>query len=66
MIVNGIAALRAGLNLWVLAEGTETNVERDLLRDAGIDLMQEYLFCKPAFLAIGVIDRSAWDCAQGP
>ena len=60
-IVNGIVAICAALNVRVLAEGIETKAERDFLRDAGIGLMQGYLFCKPAFRAIGVIDPSAWD-----
>ncbi|MET3133972.1 EAL domain-containing protein (putative c-di-GMP-specific phosphodiesterase class I) [Oxalobacteraceae bacterium GrIS 1.11] len=60
-IVNGIVAICAALNVRVLAEGIETKAERDCLRDAGIGLMQGYLFCRPAFRAIGVIDPSAWD-----
>jgi EAL domain-containing protein (putative c-di-GMP-specific phosphodiesterase class I) len=60
-IVNGIVAICAALNVRVLAEGIETKAERDFLRDAGIGLMQGYLFCKPAFRAIGVIDPSAWE-----
>lgn len=60
-IVNGIVAICAALNVRVLAEGIETKAERDFLRDAGIDLMQGYLFCKPALQAEGVIDASAWD-----
>lgn len=59
-IVNGIVAICAALNVRVLAEGIETRAERDFLRDAGINLMQGYLFCKPAFQAQGVIDPSAW------
>lgn len=59
-IVNGIVSICAALNMRVLAEGIETRAERDFLRDAGIELMQGYLFCKPAFRAQGVIDPSAW------
>ena len=59
-IVNGIVAICSALNVQVLAEGIETRAERDFLRDAGIDLMQGYFFCKPAFQAEGVIDSSAW------
>ncbi len=59
-IVNGIVAICAALDVRVLAEGIETKAERDFLRDSGIDLMQGYFFCKPAFRAIGVIDPSAW------
>lgn len=60
-IVNGIVAICAALNVRVLAEGIETKAERDFLRDAGIELMQGYWFCRPAFRAIGVIDPAAWD-----
>ncbi|MYM34426.1 EAL domain-containing protein [Duganella sp. FT94W] len=60
-IVNGIVAICAALNVRVLAEGIETKSERNFLYDAGIDLMQGYWFCKPAFRAQGVIDPSAWD-----
>lgn len=60
-IVHGIVAICNTLNVRVLAEGIETRAERDFLRDAGIGLMQGYLFCKPAFRSIGVIDPSTWD-----
>lgn len=60
-IVYGIVAICAALNVRVLAEGIETKAERDFLRNAGIVLMQGYLFCKPAFRAVGIIDPSAWD-----
>lgn len=59
-IVSGIVSICAALNVRVLAEGIETPAERDFLRDAGIDLMQGYLFCKPAFQSIGVIAPSSW------
>jgi EAL domain-containing protein (putative c-di-GMP-specific phosphodiesterase class I) len=60
-IVNGIVSICAELNVRVLAEGVETIAERNFLRNAGIELMQGYLFCKPAFKAIGVVDPSSWD-----
>jgi len=37
------------LGTQVIAEGVETVAERDCLRDLGIELMQGYLFAKPAF-----------------
>lgn len=49
------------INVRVLAEGIETKPEHDFLRNAGIDLMQGYWFCKPAFRAQGVVDPSAGD-----
>lgn len=60
-IVKGIAAICRDLDVQVLAEGIETMPERDFLQSLGIDLMQGYLFCKPAFQAIGTINPSAWD-----
>jgi len=60
-IVNGIVSICAALDVRVLAEGVETMAERDVLRNAGIELMQGYLFCKPAFQAIGVVEPSSWD-----
>ncbi|WP_373890126.1 EAL domain-containing protein [Massilia sp. DJPM01] len=59
-IVSAIVAMCASLEIAVLAEGIETPGERDFLRDAGVDLMQGYLFCKPAFRAIGVVDPASW------
>ncbi len=59
-IVQGILSICAALEVRVLAEGIETPAERDFLRDAGIDLMQGYLFCKPALQAIGIIDPASW------
>lgn len=59
-IVRGIVSMCATLDIRVLAEGIETPQERDLLHKAGIDLMQGYLFCRPAFKALGTIDPTSW------
>lgn len=59
-IVTGIVTICTALGVQVLAEGIETAGERDFLKDAGIRLMQGYLFCKPAFQALGVIDPASW------
>lgn len=59
-IVHGVVAIAKDLNIRLLAEGVETAAERDFLYAAGIHLMQGYLFCRPAFQAIGVIDPVAW------
>lgn len=59
-IVKGIASICSELGIKVLAEGIETIAERDCLRDLGIDLMQGYLFCKPALMEIGVINPESW------
>lgn len=59
-IVEGVVLISAKLGVKVLAEGIETGAERDFLHSAGIDLMQGYLFCKPAFRALGTINEDAW------
>jgi EAL domain-containing protein (putative c-di-GMP-specific phosphodiesterase class I) len=59
-IVRGIMTICRALGIKVLAEGIETASERDFLHAAGIDLMQGYLFCRPAFKAIGIVDPQSW------
>lgn len=59
-IVKGIVSICNDLNIRVLAEGIETPQERDCLREAGIRLMQGYLFARPAFQALGTITADAW------
>lgn len=59
-IIEGVVLICTRLGIDILAEGIETRAERDFLVSAGIDLMQGYLFCKPAFKAIGTIDAQAW------
>ena len=48
-IVRSLVRLCEELGIPVVAEGIETAGERDFLHDAGIRLMQGYLFAKPAF-----------------
>ena len=60
-ILRGIVSICRDLQIEILAEGIETKSERDFLASIGIDLMQGYLFCKPAFEAVGVIDPSSWE-----
>ena len=59
-IVRGVVGMCAELNVRVLAEGIETMAERDFLHHCGIDLMQGYLFGKPAFKALGQVDPGTW------
>ena len=59
-IVEGVVQICKKLGIDVLAEGIETKAERDFLKSVGIDLMQGYLFFKPAFKALGKIDEDAW------
>jgi EAL domain-containing protein (putative c-di-GMP-specific phosphodiesterase class I) len=59
-IVNGLMRICADLGVQVIAEGIETAGERDFLHDAGIRLMQGYLFSWPGFQGVGVIEASSW------
>ena len=48
MIIHAIVALGRALGLTVLVEGVETEQQRVLLRLAGCDEMQGFLFARPA------------------
>ncbi len=48
VIIQAIVALGRALGLSVLVEGVETEQQRVLLRLAGCDEMQGFLFAKPA------------------
>jgi EAL domain-containing protein (putative c-di-GMP-specific phosphodiesterase class I) len=48
VIIQAIVALGRALGLTVLVEGVETEHQRVLLRLAGCDEMQGFLFAKPA------------------
>lgn len=58
-IVRSLVSLCNDMNIQVIAEGIETISERDYLYDAGICLMQGFLFAKPAFQSIASVDPSA-------
>lgn len=65
-IVRGMVRLCEDMGIQIIAEGVETPSERDFLCDAGINLMQGYLFAKPAFKAVAPLDESALcRCAPG-
>lgn len=59
-IVKHLVCLCAEMRIEVIAEGIETAAERDFLFDAGIHLMQGYLFAKPAFKSIAPVVPTAW------
>lgn len=59
-IIEGIVHMCRKLDISVLAEGVETTAERDFLVLCGVNYFQGYLFCKPAFQAIGQIDERAF------
>ena len=51
-IVGHLVRMCEEMGIQVIAEGVETTGERDALRDAGIYLMQGYLFARPSFQAV--------------
>lgn len=59
-IVRALVRLCEDMGIQVIAEGIETAGERDFLYDAGIRLMQGYLFGKPVFQGIVGADAIAW------
>ena len=69
VIIQAIVALGRALGLTVLVEGVETEEQRVLLRLAGCDEMQGFLFAKPA--PAQAIDRllaqgqAGWHAAAG-
>lgn len=65
IIVDCIVSLCTRLNITPLAEGVETIGERDFLASAGIDLMQGFLFARPAFMALALIDSASWPSSPG-
>lgn len=64
-IVRNLVRLCEDMRIDVIAEGIETPAERDFLRDAGIHLMQGYLFAKPAFKAVAALTPWPSSTAHG-
>lgn len=64
-IVRSLVRLCEEMGIGVIAEGIETPAERDFLRDAGIRLMQGYLFARPAFRALAQVDGAAFGPSLG-
>jgi EAL domain-containing protein (putative c-di-GMP-specific phosphodiesterase class I) len=60
IIVKSIVDLCEKLRVIPLAEGVETLNERDCLTGIGIDLMQGFLFARPAFRALASVDPTSW------
>lgn len=60
IIVENVVSLCDSLGIVPLAEGVETSDERDFLSSIGIDLMQGFLFARPAFRSLATIDPGAW------
>lgn len=49
VIAGSIVSLAHSLNMWVVAEGIETQAQFDRLRAMGTDYVQGFLFAKPMF-----------------
>jgi EAL domain-containing protein (putative c-di-GMP-specific phosphodiesterase class I) len=60
IIVGSIVDLCEKLSIVALAEGVETADERDFLASAGIDLMQGFLFARPAFKSLAALNPLSW------
>lgn len=61
-IIAGIVGIARELDITVLGEGVETETELQMLRSAGIKLIQGYYFAKPmieTFQTINELDRKA-------
>ena len=46
-VIRGIVRLAHSLGMRTLAEGVETEAQRQMLQDEGCDAMQGYLFSRP-------------------
>lgn len=58
-IVRSLVGLCREMAITLIAEGVETCSERDFLLDQGIELMQGYLFARPAFRAVAALHPDA-------
>lgn len=63
-IVRSLLQLCNDMGIRVIAEGIETADERDFLHDAGVHLMQGYLFARPAFQTMAAVDPQTWPAAS--
>lgn len=59
-ITRGVLRICLELHIDVIAEGVETEAERDFFFHEGVTLMQGYLFSRPAFQNLGIIAPHAW------
>ena len=59
-IVRGVQRICAELGIQVIAEGVETAAESTCLQDAGIRLLQGYLFSRPVFGGCVAAEQLSW------
>jgi EAL domain-containing protein (putative c-di-GMP-specific phosphodiesterase class I) len=65
-ITRGVLRICFELDISVIAEGVETQAERDFFFDEGVSLMQGYFFSRPAFQSLGKIADGAWPGSDRP
>ena len=65
-ITRGVLRICFELDIAVIAEGVETEAERDFFFDEGVSLIQGYLFSRPAFQNLGKIAEGAWPGSSQP
>ena len=59
-ITRGVLRICFELDISVIAEGVETQAERDFFFDEGVSLMQGFWFSRPVFQGLGKIADGAW------
>jgi EAL domain-containing protein (putative c-di-GMP-specific phosphodiesterase class I) len=59
-IVRHLARMAEDMGVSVIAEGIETAAERDCLLDLGVVMHQGWLYARPGFQSLPVVDPSAW------
>jgi EAL domain-containing protein (putative c-di-GMP-specific phosphodiesterase class I) len=58
-IISGILVMARALDITIIAEGIETEAELAILKSAGIDLVQGFLFARPAIESLPAVSFSA-------
>ncbi|ALK34971.1 EAL domain-containing protein [Burkholderia plantarii] len=64
-IVRGVISMCREMGVRIIAEGVETNGERDFFAAHGVSLMQGYLFAKPAFDSVSA-PGAEWQAGAAP
>jgi EAL domain-containing protein (putative c-di-GMP-specific phosphodiesterase class I) len=58
--VRAVVAMSHAIGLEVVAEGVETPVQRELLRELGCDMVQGYLFGRPRSASATLSEHDRW------
>jgi len=58
-IISGILVMARALDITIIAEGIETEAELAILKSAGINLFQGFLFARPAIESLPAVSFSA-------